>query len=58
MFDSGNSETLSVIVALSLIVFFGVTAWVNLAREVPAWTRTALGVSALVLAVSAFFALF
>jgi uncharacterized protein (DUF983 family) len=58
MFETNDSTVLATIVALSVIVFFGVTAWVNLAREVPSWTRVALGVSALILAVSALFALF
>lgn len=58
MFDTGDSQFLAVLVVLSAVVFFGVTAYVNLSREVPAWTRTALGVSALVLAVSALFTLF
>lgn len=56
MFETNDSTVLATIVALSVIVFFGVTAWVNLAREVPAWSRVALGVSALILAVSALFA--
>lgn len=58
MFDTNGSEFLAVILTLSAVVFFGVTAWINLAREVPAWTRTALGISALVIAFCALLALF
>ncbi len=62
MFDSGNNEVLAVIIAISVIVFFGVTAYVMLfVKRVTTprpWTDVAIGVSAAVLAVAALFALF
>lgn len=61
MLDTNGSELLATVLAISLVVFFGLLAWVNLSHEnstAPTWRRTAIGVSALVIAFCALLALF
>ena len=61
MFDTNGIEYLAVVLAISLVVFFGLMDWVHLANEsvvAPSWRRTAIGVSALVIAFCALLALF